>query len=1052
MSLLRNLAHDTFFAGSDEYEDENDSMISLDDASGYDVDGFTFESDDNFGDSVLYGDEEDADRLDLRAPKKRGRKPSNSSGRSRNRRGDDHIRALLEDSANYVNLGVQGRRSRRMRPIDSNKELIVLMPNDDPVSKLQLEKNEIPEFVCCMEEKYDWAAEEEKLEGEGFGKGQGHREHHAGVPVPEGGVVHVPLFRSNENHYRKNSNFPPFSLPGMGTESTGSLYASYELDSEDESFLQSWKAGQPLKILFDEESCSSSDIPKNGIAMKARKGQAVGCGASMPLTSQSFSELLVCLEREYELAKKSMPLRLDIEEAKFKCQEYMNACSALAAEVEEFVMKKDGVASLEKSFSAHQEQAQTWNETKSGRSNSYVSLKSSNDAACSEDGRGSPRHNSSADLMELPVVTRTQLEATLPLTRAFKILNRAYAALLVSESLSKKEPLDETRFRSEFTLIYEYWLYKRSSRRSSLLRCYHDFIMENWKHQEVLPVLVEDRDVDTLLNTHSYLVTLRHDLDRARLIMDRVRRREKVKRELVRVAGDTTDDFLHTLKIAPAESKDVPALKDKGSGKSKFEKAAADQQARKPRAAKSLALVKMDPNASGAAWAATSAPNNDYESDDSNLITFTLEDCDYDNLDIPAHGSAFTSSVAESMPSRDSRSLGLGSNSGYYSDYDPRRVNQRSQARFGSAQQQTSAATGWTADEDRLLLMGVAACGVGRWTEIREDFLLARNSAQMNQRFTRLARRRCVLVKLNAASNKKGANGRSGANDETSEYTEVRTAYMTPQDISHARSKLPPLIIGMLEAYSEDSVWESIAIRHLLDMQSKDKRCGRPQKYPLPIPIPKHLQNGGFLNRRKLIIQRPSELGYSWKGKPTGVVEGSYDYAGGGGSYSRGGYSQSANNSSGSDPNKKRHRGRPRKNSDLDLSESKRSRRSDGDDADPGRGDDDLSISSELSASSDDWKQSQSLSKEQISEQRRLQQDLSREERARAREKNFQSRIERHSSNESGSDDDRLAPAMCSLNSLPSYGEASAKRGRGRPPLSPQTKVPRDKKLSTKKK
>jgi hypothetical protein len=46
-------------------------------------------------------------------------------------------------------------------------------------------------------------------------------------------------------------------------------------------------------------------------------------------------------------------------------------------------------------------------------------------------------------------------------------------------------------------------------------------------------------------------------------------------------------------------------------------------------------------------------------------------------------------------------------------------------------------ATHWSADDDRLLLLGVAACGVGRWSDIREEFTLSRNSSQMNQRFTR---------------------------------------------------------------------------------------------------------------------------------------------------------------------------------------------------------------------------------------------------------------------------------------------------------------------------
>ena len=92
---------------------------------------------------------------------------------------------------------------------------------------------------------------------------------------------------------------------------------------------------------------------------------------------------------------------------------------------------------------------------------------------------------------------------------------------------------------------------------------------------------------------------------------------------------------------------------------------------------------------------------------------------------------------------------------------------------------------------------GVAACGVGRWTEIREDFLLARNSAQMNQRFTRLAKRRCDLVKLNSKA-KKRKNDHDDDDEVVAEYSDVRTAYMSPQDVVFARSKLPPLIQSLL--------------------------------------------------------------------------------------------------------------------------------------------------------------------------------------------------------------------------------------------------------------
>ena len=1076
--------HHADFVSADEY-DETSSL-----GQDYDVDSFGMELD--FLPRVNSLEYSDDLALPIHMPKKRGRKPLSAGGGSRHRQTDEQLRAMLEEGANRANFALLGRRSRRMRPIDSNKELIVLMPNDDPISKLQLEKNEIPEFVCCMEEKYDWALEDEKLSnGEGFGKGHGGRgraaaSSHDNVVVPEGAEVQVPESRINEDHYvpHRTQGTQPFRLPLMGVETEGSLYASYDLDSEDEDFVEAWQDGKPLSMLHTSSSNLGFHISKNGTPTKSRKSTPHGGSVHVQLGDGAFSELIIALEREYELCKASAPLRTQIGEAKFKCQEYMDSCSELADVADGFRGSKEQINTLEKAFYTHQSLVDTWN-VRLERSGSLISMRSDGGKGEDDDADKNVRFNPQADLSELPIVTREELENELPVERACRLLAKIYRTLYaLSDGQAKRSAHeDELQLRPALVLIYEYWLQKRSSRRSSLLRCYHNFIMENWKHQEVLPMLTEDQDADALLKAHGQLVKLRHDLDRARLIMDRVRRREKIKKELVRVAGDTTDDFLQTLKaIDPkAEEKEAQAhAKVKGEkrdtkAQSKKDLKEAAQLARQPRAAKSLALVKMDPNsAAHAAVAAGSSSTREVvaaaaaqlEPSEESLIDFTIEDCDYDKLEVPENRSSFgIASASEVMNSHDNSSSGGGPHQGYYSDYDPRRIIQRNQARNNSLQPQCSAASGWTADEDRLLLMGVASCGVGRWTEIREDFLLARNSAQMNQRFTRLARRRCVLAKINASS----SNKRGGGND-TPEYTEVRTAFMSAQDVVSARSKLPPLIIGMLENYSEDGIWESIALRHLVDLQSKDKRCGRPQKYPLPIPIPKHLQNGGFMSRRKNIIQRPSELGYNWKGKPaaSSSSDGAFDY-GGSGSYSRGGYSQSASANSSPSSAKKRARGRPRKNTLTDESESgreaykkKRHRGgelgSDYDQLDNKRGldvnDDMMSVNSELSAVSSEW---MAVSKPHAAANRIVKQGLSREERARARERKAELDALEISSGDEGDDDDshgdrgrgRGTPARCSLGNLPVHGKKKGSdsknspeepRSRGRPRGSTQAK------------
>lgn len=89
--------------------------------------------------------------------------------------------------------------------------------------------------------------------------------------------------------------------------------------------------------------------------------------------------------------------------------------------------------------------------------------------------------------------------------------------------------------------VYEYWIRKRATRKESLLRCYHNFMMDKWHQQASMPPLPEDYQIDELKRGHYYLHLLRHDLERARVIIDRVRRREKLKKELVKLAGESYD-------------------------------------------------------------------------------------------------------------------------------------------------------------------------------------------------------------------------------------------------------------------------------------------------------------------------------------------------------------------------------------------------------------------------------------------------------------------------------------------------------------------------------
>ena len=77
------------------------------------------------------------------------RRHKRSGGRRLTERQIEKMEKMIEDGQ-LLASGL-GRRSKRMKPLDSKKGLVVLMPNDDPVEKVGLDLNEVNEFICCME-------------------------------------------------------------------------------------------------------------------------------------------------------------------------------------------------------------------------------------------------------------------------------------------------------------------------------------------------------------------------------------------------------------------------------------------------------------------------------------------------------------------------------------------------------------------------------------------------------------------------------------------------------------------------------------------------------------------------------------------------------------------------------------------------------------------------------------------------------------------------------------------------------------------------------------
>jgi len=113
--------------------------------------------------------------------------------------------------------------------------------------------------------------------------------------------------------------------------------------------------------------------------------------------------------------------------------------------------------------------------------------------------------------------------------------------------------------------IYNYWVEKRSCHLDSLLRCYHNFMMDEWHQAPSMPPLPEDFNIEELKKGHMELHRLRFDLDRARLIVDRVRRRERIKKDLIKLSSDNFDKVLNIIRQTQEGSRSpVTTVKTKG--------------------------------------------------------------------------------------------------------------------------------------------------------------------------------------------------------------------------------------------------------------------------------------------------------------------------------------------------------------------------------------------------------------------------------------------------------------------------------------------------------
>ncbi len=460
------------------------------------------------------------------------------------------------DSEGYPHLkygsiygSATARRSRRSRPLDPNKELVVILPKHDPTNKVDISTQESDEFKLAMEEVLELDLGDE-------GNTDEHNlydsSHHDEVVVHEGMEVFTPavvdISKENRKKYSKISPSnakldSKYKLPVMGQTINGSKYNEYEVDSDDEEFL-----------------------------ISITKSTAKRASSEKAFNTNVFESMIAALERELETSKVLLPSILEAEDYRGLCQSSLDASNKVLTLAKSYLKSNDSklvkqiqnVAGGSDSSSTSENLLGTLRRSSSHNSLSGTDHTKHEDTASNGYGRAAAttaavavaflcgNSISKADLTNTEPreyktyfgVSRPSLETDpflfpyYSVDQLKKLVTKERVNIILRGILTQGSDIDSADANYFITQVYNYWLQKRSRRRVSLLRCYHNFIMDNWQQMDSLPRLVEDTDPNQLEQSRNVLLKLRRDLDRARLIVDRVRRRERLKRDIIRVNNE----------------------------------------------------------------------------------------------------------------------------------------------------------------------------------------------------------------------------------------------------------------------------------------------------------------------------------------------------------------------------------------------------------------------------------------------------------------------------------------------------------------------------------
>ena len=432
---------------------------------------------------------------------------------------------------------------------------------------------------------------------------------------------------------RKSVNF--------GDTANRNSYTAYDADSDDETF---------LKKLNAEKSATKT----------------------YQISLSEFELMFAALERALDSAKETLP-------ATAKLMNLKKLCTS-------FILESNAVVGLVESKFSN-------SNSSNDKKKSDVSWKPSEELVRSDNDSYFSGANFSTQ--EIIKFSRGELQHLLPEARALNALVMLFGSFNRKQGNNTNSPSNNSSLKNNSIdpilktrclKIYNHWLDKREDMSCSFIRCFQEFIMDHWKKQEIIPKIPEDSNETVWKLARQKLLRIRADLDRARLIMDRVRRREKVKRELNIAAIDSFDEYFASLS-SELNDEEEEEEDDDGDG---------------------------DDDSNTDLYF-----NQRLRRDSIEPLPFTIEYIDPNTPGISDRGIQFSNSFVSSRTVEDN---------------------------FGSDVLNSShiSGAGWTPLEDKFLLLGVAAYGLGSWSKIRELFCTSKTSIYMNQRFQRLARQRQI--------------------------------------------------------------------------------------------------------------------------------------------------------------------------------------------------------------------------------------------------------------------------------------------------------------------